>query len=383
MNCPRSEYHRKDMITTTEIGQRFGAFGEAILDELVRVDWSQPMQASVEELGLAMGSHIGLKRKRNEDRIAVGRIQSLSSEIYTVAIVCDGVGGSESGDRAATLAITTVLGELSTQSSWRVLADLAAHVVRCADEVVRKELGGRGTTTLCMFLTSNAGKAACVSVGDSRAYSWGDDADVFQISIDDTVENELKGLPGNHDALLNARGLKERLSQAIGEADRSAADLRIRLHSHENFPFGVLLGSDGMWKVAKDFHSIMRNSRTAIDAVRRGINSANWVGGVDNASLIAIDDLKKFCGIAYKQDLQKYCFSLTLWIGSSKVKFLGDRGSKKSEIGGPEKAKKRPSKIKKMTLDNSELQMEIPVATKISQETRPVIEVTIDPSEKK
>lgn len=355
----------------------FETLDRAILEELFRHDWYQPLQASVEELGLAMGTHIGLKRGRNEDRIAVARVRAPNAETYTVALVCDGVGGSEAGDQAATLAIAAVLFELCSQRTRPSIPDIAGHLVRCADDYVRQELGGRGTTTLSMFLASTAGHSACASVGDSRAYSWNPGGDIRQVTTDDTVENELKALPGNHEALLKARGLKGRLSQAIGEAGRSADELRVQVFTREHFRAGVLLGSDGLWKIAQDFEIVMLNAQTAIDAVRRGINLANWVGGVDNASIIAVEDLKKFCGSKDSAEAIQHRVSVSLWIGSSRVRFIGDSRPQWSEGTKSENERRRPAKPKKVGFKNPGSQLELPETNIASKEPKPVIEVTI------
>jgi len=372
------------MITRNNFDHGLETFGGAVFEQLSHFDWSQPLQASIEELGVAMGSHIGLKRSRNEDRVAVGRVQALNSVLYTVAIVCDGVGGSESGDRAATLAIAAILVELSSRRTRIALPELAAHLVRHSDELVRHQLGGRGTTTLCMFLASSAEKAVCVSIGDSRAYSWSPDTPVLQVSVDDTVENELKALPGNHQSLINARGLKGRLSQAIGESDRMADELHIEILPQERFASGVLLGSDGMWKLAKDFEAVMVNSRTANDAVRRGINLANWVGGIDNASLVAIDDLEKFSGTRGDSDRAHYQAILTLWLGSSKYSFFWDPKPHWTDTSKPEKVKRKQVKVvRKRQVADAPAQMELPVEKNLAGEPRPVIELTIRPKGKK
>lgn len=182
---------------------------------------------------MAMGTHPGLKRPRNEDRIAVARVEAPDAESLTVALVCDGVGGSEYGDQAAVLAITAVLHDICIQQKSLPIQDVARHAVRSADEYVRQRLGGRGTTTLSMFLGSSSGNCACVNVGDSRVYSWSPGSQVVQVTIDDTVENELKAVPGDHGVLLKARGLKGRLSQAIGESDRSVDELRVQVFQHD------------------------------------------------------------------------------------------------------------------------------------------------------
>lgn len=350
----------------------------AILEELSCKDWSSSTQASVDELGLAMGTHLGLKRGRNEDRFAVARVRAPNAETYTVAIICDGVGGSQSGDLAATLAVTSVLHQLSTQQARPALKSLAGVLVRRADDDVRQVLKGQGTSTLVMFLATAEGQLACVSVGDSRVYEWdAGPAKLTQITTDDTVENELKGLPGDHRALLQARGLQNRLSQALGESGRLSDELRVQVFEKEHFAAGVLLGSDGLWRAAKDFQSVAANSKTAVDVIRRTITLANWVGGVDNSTVIAIENIEKFSRPEGAPTAQRQGVSLTLWLGQSKLTILSDLNTRGREASNSSTRAEKPKKMKpkegKVASDESQLKFD----GDRPQEPRPVIEVTI------
>lgn len=354
-----------------------------ILDEVVR---SQDAQMVIDELGVAMATHLGSKRDRNEDRIAVARIVAPNAEIYTVALVCDGVGGSESGDQAASLAITSIIVDLAKQRGRTHLEELAIALIRGADDLVRKELYGRGATTLVMLLGSSRGQFVCANVGDSRAYRWDQDlSKLHQVTIDDTIENELKDLPGNPTALINARGLQGRLSQAIGESGRTAQDLRVQVYSKEHFPRGIALGSDGLWRVAKDFEASVANAGSPTDAVRRAVALANWVGGIDNASMIAVRDAELFCRSRPLQGVSGVSQpQITLWLSSSKVRFMtsGWLGESKpvqprarpgKQSGGTKKKGKRET--------GNELQLEL--QTDVSKEARPQIEVMITEETKK
>lgn len=357
---------------------------DAIQAEFASLDWNQPHQTMVGELGIAMGSHPGLKRSRNEDRIAVARVEAPDAESYTVALVCDGVGGSEYGDQAAVLAITAVLHDICIQRHSLPIQDVARHAVRRADEYVRQRLGGRGTTTLSMFLGSNLGNCACVNVGDSRVYSWSPGSQVVQVTTDDTVENELKAVPGDHDALLKARGLKGRLSQAIGESDRSVDELRVQVFQQEHFRDGILLGSDGLWKIVKDFEAVVTNVRHPVDAVRRAINLANWVGGIDNSSLIAIEDFEKFCRVAPLSPSAFRSRSLTLWIGPTRAKFSEGWGIPPvvAEPIKPKKVVKKTGKSKKanQVRDGADAQLEILETKPHSMEPQPEIQISFGSS---
>jgi serine/threonine protein phosphatase PrpC len=349
----------------------------AILEEIVG---SHAAQAVIDEMGLAMATHPGSKRDRNEDRIAVARIAAPSTETYTVVLVCDGVGGSEAGDQAAAIAIASIIVDLAQQQGRLALNELAVTLVRRADDLVRKELQGRGATTLVMLLATASGQLVCANVGDSRAYSWDPaSSKLEQVTIDDTIENELKDLPGNPAALIKARGLQGQLSQAVGESGRTSEELRIQTYTKERFRLGAVLGSDGMWRAARDFESTVANATTPTDAVRRAIALANWVGGVDNASLIAVGDVEQLCGdLQVQPSPGRRQTEIVLWSSSVKIKLLTNNWIGEAEFaetrGKPEKQKRNAKKKEhRVPVDESHLDLE----TADSREAKPKIEVTI------
>lgn len=324
-----------------------------------------------------MGTHLGLKRSRNEDRVAALRVLALNGEIYTAAIVCDGVGGSESGDRAATLAIASIILELSSLRAKQALKETVARLVRCADDFVRHELEGRGTTTLSIFIATSAGQFACANVGDSRVYAWDAHSVLEQVTTDDTVENELKALPGDHQGLLNAKGLKGRLSQALGESGRTSDELRVQVFTRERFTAGVVLGSDGLWKFAGDFDSVVLNAGGALDAVRRSINLANWVGGLDNASILVIDDIEKFCRPVGSPKRFSDGADLSLWTGRSRFRLIGSSRNQWTSSFKQEKSRRKTQKPKQVEAKESESQLALPSTENPVKDTKPLIEVTL------
>lgn len=348
-----------------------------ILDEIVG---SQGSQVAIDELGLSLATHVGYKRTRNEDRIAVARVAAPNKETYTVALVCDGVGGSESGDQAAAFATASIIADLAQQQGRATLKELAVALVRRADDLVRKQLHGRGATTLVMLLATTSGDLVCANVGDSRAYSWDPGSNKLrQVTIDDTIENELKDLPGNGADLIKARGLQGRLSQAIGESGRAADELRIETYPKEHFPIGAVLGSDGLWRVARDFETLVANATTPTDAVRRAITHANLVGGVDNSSMIAVSDVGRWCSDRQAQaSTHRGQTEIQLWLPSTKVKILVS-----NEIGeamAPPRAKldkpKTKSKRKEQREPGDKIQLELEAVE--SNRSRPKIEVSVN-----
>lgn len=353
----------------------------AIYGEMDSQNWSQPSQVTIEELGIVMGTHPGLKRARNEDRIAVARVWAPNRELYTVAILCDGVGSSESGDQAAARAIASVVNQLATQHTRTPLKELATTLVRQADDYVRNALGGRGATTLVMLLATSAGFLVCASVGDSRAYRWSPKGtEFYQVTLDDTIENELKNLPGDHAALLQERGLRGRLSQAVGEAGRNADDLRVQIHTREKFADGVVIGSDGLWRVAQDFPLVTSNASSAAELVRRALNLANWVGGVDNASVIAIEDLNRFCKPTLHDGspTSERVPLITVWAPMLKVSLIFKDWPREAAVTQkPVRAKRKATKPKGASIVEDDQQLLLESATTGASKLRPKLEVTI------
>lgn len=355
---------------------------DSILSELVG---SQSSQFAIDELGVSLATHVGFKRARNEDRISVAQILAANAETYTLAIICDGVGGSESGDQAAALAIASIIANLAQQRSSVSLNELAVNVVKEADAVVRKELRGRGATTLVMLLAMSNGNLVCVSVGDSRAYSWDPNANaLYQVSVDDTIENVLKDLPDNGASLIKARGLQGYLSQALGEVGRSVDDLRLQVYTKEHFPFGAVIGSDGLWRVARDFEAVVANSVTPIEAVRRAITHANLVGGVDNSSMVAISKTELFCGRNSPTSRSNHQTEVVLWLPFAKIKFRTNYQHERIEPAAQHNVIDRPkqkSKRKGSQQQKDALQLEIESID--ASRLRPQIEVTVDEEPKK
>ena len=266
------------------------------------------------------------------------------------------------------------------------MRELSVALVKHADDLVRKEFQGRGATTLVMLLATASGHLVCANVGDSRAYSWEPDSRrLDQVTIDDTIENELRGLPGNPDALIKARGLQGRLSQAVGEGGRTADELRVQTFTKERFRFGAVLGTDGLWRAAKDFESAVANAPTPLDAVRRAIALANWVGGVDNASLIAVGDVERFCGCREAQPLAfgRWQTQVSLWVSSTKIKILTSDwiGETKTAETRAKPEKKNRSAKKKRRETVSEPQLALDAAS--PKEVKPKIEVTVEEEPKK
>lgn len=302
--------------------------GTAGLFELRSSSWQKPIMKTADSLGVAFGTNTG-SRSRNEDRFVVARVNTCIGRKFSVALVCDGVGGSEMGDAAAALAIAAFLEKLAATDTNVEINQLLVELIKYADVKVREEFNGRGATTLSVILISSEGEIAASNIGDSRIYAWSPGTHLDQISVDDTIENELKNFLMPDDAALAFHHMRGGLSQAIGEIGRDENDLRITALDANQFSHGVILATDGAWKSDElAFNLVAINAENPQDAVRRIISLSAWTGAVDNVSLVAIGDLRKFAnGDDFPPNYGPSKATLVGWFGENKI-FISENFAK-------------------------------------------------------
>jgi len=206
-------------------------------------------------------------RKYNEDRCAVDRFVTRSGLRLAVAVVCDGVGGEEHGERAAQLAMDTVLGYLRSSQETEI-PRLITAAVRAANAAVVAEterLGGHQAmaSTMVLALIVDGRTLHIANVGDSRIYLCRDGT-FQQLTRDHTFANVMVWLgkltpeaaASNPDAdkVMRALGIHPALQVDqgvyLGTTDYGEANL----HGRAGFPLqsgdSVLLCSDGLMKNA-------------------------------------------------------------------------------------------------------------------------------------
>ena len=204
-------------------------------------------------------------REYNEDRARVEHIATRTGLGLDVAVVCDGVGGAERGERAAQLAVDTVI-EALRSSDETDLPKLLTTAVRTANATVyaeaqRLDAGEQMACTLVLAVIVNGDTLYIANAGDSRIYlSRG--GELQQLTRDHTFANVMVWLgklspeaaANNPDAgkVMRVLGVKEtvQVDQGIylntvdyGEANRTG---------RAGFPLrtgdSILLCSDGLIK---------------------------------------------------------------------------------------------------------------------------------------
>lgn len=202
-------------------------------------------------------------REIYEDRVTVKVVETAGGVSLAVAVVADGVGGSNKGERASQLAMETVLEAIRTGRE-RDISDLLAAAVQAANRAVFGEFGNTGgaSTTMALAAIDQASDTLTIAnVGDSRIYLCRN-GKLTQLSIDHTFANvmpwqgkmsaELARENPRADVLMLALGPKQTVPVDVGfyvnitdyhmAAERGKAGLQLKEGD------SILVCSDGLIK---------------------------------------------------------------------------------------------------------------------------------------
>ncbi len=261
------------------------------------------------QVGLVADSHLGKKRRRNEDHFAVFRrtrtcemlisnlpsddVADVESETYGL-LVADGMGGAEFGDFASQLAIETIFQASGLATSWVMkFKDLdsqsirertAAYVDRIQEAFrhygsIDLDKNRMGTTLTAAYMIPP--HVIISNIGDSRAYLYSKGI-LTQLTRDQTLAQSLidagaarGAVSGLHHVLVNSLG---------GRKDHVDADV---LHVEMTSGDRILLCTDGLSDMVDDEKiaaALTEDSlQTSCDEL---IDMALEAGGRDNITLI-------------------------------------------------------------------------------------------------
>lgn len=256
-------------------------------------------------LGVAALSDPGLRRARNEDRVA-------SDAGRGIAVLADGMGGHKGGEIASGLAIDTVLRELADGldaldpgaqaedfDGYRPESVLARRAVEKSNDIVHRtarsqpQYEGMGTTlALALFYDD---RLTIAHVGDSRVYRLRGGC-LDQLTRDHTLTQELvdRGFytPEEARASLN----RNIVTRALGIEAGVDADVQ----EDVTLPGDLyLLCSDGLNDMVDDgaIALTLREIGDNLDAgAQRLVEQANEGGGHDNVSVVLVRVLEPSAG---------------------------------------------------------------------------------------
>lgn len=232
---------------------------------------------------IGMATDTGLVRTENQDRAATCRGCDRFGNQFVLSMVADGIGGLQSGDQAASVALA-VIADSVYQSA--LIANTKPSVwlekaLKDANALLNQQFRGKSGTTLTAVLLTQAGRSCWASVGDSRLYEYSSNK-LTQWSTDDTLAGMLgidrEAAASEQTMLLQHLGIGQELVLKVHEFDKRETRK-------------LLLCSDGAYFVSPDsrlFAQLLETGKELPPAVvaRRMVEISKWAGGPDNSTVV-------------------------------------------------------------------------------------------------
>ena len=234
-------------------------------------------------------SDVGMTRKENQDRFCVKIIDDKT----VAAVVCDGMGGAQSGGVASEIAANTVFDRITLNyrndaddnSIRNTLITSLTAANTLVYEKAKEDDDKKGMGTTCIGALINKDKAYIASVGDSRAYLL-DENGISQITNDHTIVEILyeQGKIEKDDK--NKHEMSHIITKAIGtepDIDPDYFELELKENSI------ILICSDGLTNYCSDelIYSYVYNKELE-KSLNDLINYAKDKGGKDNTTVAII-----------------------------------------------------------------------------------------------
>lgn len=226
-------------------------------------------------------THVGLKRKINEDSVFVDSVRGLWA-------VADGMGGHEAGEVASAM----VGDSLRALPDCADLDELVAQATATLREVngklialARSNGSDRSIGTTVVGLAIADGAFRCFWAGDSRAYRLRDGS-IIRLSRDHSLVQDLvdAGMLApdeaegheNANVITRAVGVRETLDVDVVSGEANPGDI-------------FLLASDGLTRLVDDQEIAAELGRGSLSqAADRFVDTVLERGAPDNVSLIVI-----------------------------------------------------------------------------------------------
>jgi protein phosphatase len=242
-------------------------------------------------------SDIGKSRSNNEDAIlTLECLTTFESKTHAALLsaVADGVGGSQKGEVASRLTLTTLA---THATSLLVKSDpkegtglLKASVEAANEEVVKygmahRESEGLASTLVASLIEQDTGYIA--NVGDSRGYLV-NRGGIKQLTKDHSQVQELvdAGKMSSQDSRHVAG--RNIITRAVGASTDVQVDTKVVSLSPGD---RVLLCTDGLWEPVSDEEilKVVMQSTDPQVACEKLVSLANERGGKDNISIVIVE----------------------------------------------------------------------------------------------
>lgn len=231
-------------------------------------------------------SHVGLKRKENQDRYIVKEFGGTEA----LLAVADGMGGEAGGAHAAQTAVNYLktfvpsgngtspeesLGKLAVQASESLLAETERN----------PELMGMGTTLTAAYVKDDV--VHYTHVGDSRMYLFRDGS-LTQLTRDHSFLQELLDEGEISEEEAKTHPMRDVMDQCVGTPDMTPDQDRFMLMPGDR----LLICSDGLFKeLDTDKISEFMGKDSPIKSVAQDILQAVLDhGGSDNVTMILAEN---------------------------------------------------------------------------------------------
>ena len=227
----------------------------------------------------ASRTHVGLKRKINEDSILVETDRGLWA-------VADGMGGHEAGEVASAMVVDALRGMPSTGNLDELAASAEEALSTTNRELIhlaRSKGFDKTIGTTVVGLAIADGQFRCFWSGDSRAYRLRDgmisrvtrDHSLVQQLVDSgIIKEEEAELHESSSVITRAVGVAEEFAMDVVSGEVKAGDL-------------FLLASDGLTRVLNDREIAIEIERSTLEqGVDNLLQTVLERGAPDNVSII-------------------------------------------------------------------------------------------------
>jgi len=225
---------------------------------------------------------VGRTRDHNEDSYGIepGNERAASGALF---VVCDGIGGFESGEIASELAVKTILRTVGARPG-EPPDQLLRSAFRDANQAVLKKGRGKIGTTGVAALFGNA-SVVLANVGDCRAYLVRD-GQPRQLTRDHSFVAEQIAAGMLTEAQARQSSYRHVITRAIGQRPDLEVDI---YHEPLRRDDVIVLCSDGLHGQVEPNEIALAVTRVPLDeACRALVRLANERGGPDNITVVAI-----------------------------------------------------------------------------------------------